>query len=485
MDFWKIDRVLLQFLEEDIGHGDITTEGVFRGERARAVMVAKEEGICAGLPFSVRVFELLGGVKVLKSMAEGERFKRGDVILELEGPADVLLKGERVALNLLQRLSGIATLTGEFVKRLEGTKTQLLDTRKTTPGLRFFEKYAVRVGGGTNHRFALYDMVLIKDNHKRVAGSLSEAVKRVRERLGPAYKVEVEVESLQELEEALACEVDMVMLDNFSLEEVRQALKLIKGRVKVEVSGNITLENVRDYALEGVDYISTGAITHSARWVDVSMSIIIANPSLAKSLIDPNIKSYHLFRKTRTQKVYRLLKEYRNRRILSILFAKLLLGEKVKLIVDGTILEVANLNRARTQRIKRFSGKAFWGKKKRNLYSEHYKEKVRFEEMYYGVLVMVVCDSEGIVYDLWFHPASYHEVRSLRIRYRKSRWLRFLVDKFGLMGDRGYRGCEYVEVCESKEQKGIRQVVEGVNSQIKLFNRVSRWRKGITLLRLF
>jgi nicotinate-nucleotide pyrophosphorylase (carboxylating) len=274
MDFWKIDRALLQFLEEDIGHGDITTEGVFRGERARAVMVAKEGGICAGLPFSVRVFELLGGVKVLKSMAEGERFKRGDVVLELEGPADVLLKGERVALNLLQRLSGIATLTGEFVKRLEGTKTKLLDTRKTTPGLRFFEKYAVRVGGGTNHRFALYDMVLIKDNHKMVAGSLSEAVKRVRERLGPAYKVEVEVESLQELEEALACEVDMVMLDNFSLEEVRQALKLIKGRVKVEVSGNITLENIRDYALEGVDYISTGAITHSARWVDVSMSIV-------------------------------------------------------------------------------------------------------------------------------------------------------------------------------------------------------------------
>jgi hypothetical protein len=150
--------------------------------------------------------------------------------------------------------------------------------------------------------------------------------------------------------------------------------------------------------------------------------------------------------------------------------------------LEKTILEVANLNRARTQRIKRFSGKAFWGKKKRNLYSEHYKEKVRFEEMYYGVLVMVVCDSEGVVYDLWFRPASYHEVRSLRIRYRKSKWLRFLVDSFGLMGDRGYRGCEYVEVCESKERKSIRQVVEGVNSQIKLFNRVSRWRKGITLL---
>jgi hypothetical protein len=207
--------------------------------------------------------------------------------------------------------------------------------------------------------------------------------------------------------------------------------------------------------------------------------------TLAKSLIDPNIKSYHLFRKTRTQKVYRLLKEYRSRRILSILFAKPLFGKKVKLIMDGTILDVTNLNRARTQRIKRFSGKAFWGKKKRNFYSEHYREKVRFEEMYYGVLVMVVCDSEGIVYDLWFHPTSYHEVRSLRIRYRKSKWFRFLVDSFGLMGDRGYMGCGYVEVCESKEQKGIRQVVEGVNSQIKIFNRASRWRKGITLLAYF
>ena len=162
-----------------------------------------------------------------------------------------------------------------------------------------------------------------------------------------------------------------------------------------------------------------------------TLSYITNTPvfTLAKSLIDPNIKSYHLFRKTKTQKVYRLLKEYRNRRILSILFVKLLLGKKVKLIVDGTVLK-----------------------------------------------------DKGVVYDLWFHPASYHEVRFLRIRYRKSKWLRFLVDSFRLMGDRGYRGCEYVEVCESKEQKGIRQVVEGVNSQIKVFNRVSRWRKGITLL---
>ncbi len=274
MDFWRIDGEILRFLEEDIGYGDITTYGIFRGERVRAVMVAKEEGLCAGLVFSVKVFELLGGVKVLRSLVEGESFKRGDVLLELEGPADVLLKGERVALNLLQRLSGIATLTSQFVRRLEGTKTRLLDTRKTTPGLRFFEKYAVRVGGGKNHRFALYDMVLIKDNHKRVAGSISEAVRRVRERIGPTLKIEVEVENLEELEEALSCEVDMVMLDNFGLEDVRRALRLIKDSLKVEVSGNITLDNIRDYALEGVDYISTGAITHSARWLDVSMKVL-------------------------------------------------------------------------------------------------------------------------------------------------------------------------------------------------------------------
>ena len=274
MDFWKIDRQLLSFLEEDIGFGDITTEGVFRGEKVRAVMTAKEDGICAGLIFSIRVFHLLTGVNVLKAIGEGERFKKGDIILEIEGGADAILKGERLALNLVQRLSGIATLTRVFVERLEGTNIKILDTRKTTPGFRFFEKYAVRVGGGFNHRFALYDMVLIKDNHKRVAGGVGKAIRRVREKVGPAYKIEVEVESLEELEEVLKWDVDIVMLDNFSPQMVKEALKLIKGRVKVEVSGNITLENIRDYALDGVDFISSGSITHSARWLDISMKIL-------------------------------------------------------------------------------------------------------------------------------------------------------------------------------------------------------------------
>jgi len=204
--------------------------------------------------------------------------------------------------------------------------------------------------------------------------------------------------------------------------------------------------------------------------------------NLAKTLIDSSIQSWHLFRKERTKRIYKLLREYMQNRAMSIIFLKLLLGEKVRLIVDGTILEVAKLSRARTQKIKRFSGKAFWGKKKRKLYSHHYKREVEFEELYYGVLVMVLCDENGVVYDIWFHPASYNEVKSFRLRKSKSKWFRFLVETFEVIGDKGYRGCEHVVVCERKESKSIRQAVEGVNSQIKVFNYISRWRKGITLL---
>ncbi|MFN3471590.1 MAG: carboxylating nicotinate-nucleotide diphosphorylase [Aquificaceae bacterium] len=268
-----VDKLLLAFLEEDIGHADLTTEGVYRGEKARAVVVAKEGGVLAGVGFALRVFELLGDVKLIKSFRDGEEFSKGDEVLVLEGPADVFLKGERVALNLMQRLSGIATLTREFVRALEGTGVRLLDTRKTTPGIRYFEKYAVRVGGGSNHRFGLYDMVLIKDNHKAIAGGVREAVRRVKECIGPAYKIEVEIESLQELQEALESEVDMVLLDNFKPEDIKRAVDIIEGKVLVEVSGNINLNNIRDYAIEGVDFISSGAITHSARWIDLSMRL--------------------------------------------------------------------------------------------------------------------------------------------------------------------------------------------------------------------
>ncbi|RMH80395.1 MAG: carboxylating nicotinate-nucleotide diphosphorylase [Acidobacteria bacterium] len=265
--------LLLRFLEEDIGRGDITTEGVFRGERLRAVLRAKERGILAGGGFAEEVFKLLGDVKVLYRREEGQPFSEGEELLILEGSGDSILIGERTALNLLQRLSGIATLTRKFVKALEGTKIRLLDTRKTTPGMRYLEKYAVRVGGGLNHRFALYDMVLIKDNHKLLAGGIREAVRRVRERISPVYRIEVEVENLEELEEALSCGIDMVLLDNFNPDDVREAVRLSRGKALVEVSGNINLENIRDYAIDGVDFISSGSITHSARWLDMSMRV--------------------------------------------------------------------------------------------------------------------------------------------------------------------------------------------------------------------
>lgn len=268
-----IEKLLLSFLEEDLGHGDITTEGVFRGESVRGVIRAKEKGLLAGTPFALKVFQLLGNVKVLLAKEEGYEFTGGEELFVLEAPADILLKGERVALNLLQKMSGVATMTRKFVRALEGTGVKILDTRKTTPGFRFFEKHAVRVGGGLNHRYALYDMVLIKDNHKIVAGSIKEAVRRVRERISPVYRIEVEVENLEELCEALQCGVDMVMLDNFSPEEVKEAVKLTKDKVLVEVSGNVNLENIREYAIQGVNFISSGAIIHSARWLDMSMRL--------------------------------------------------------------------------------------------------------------------------------------------------------------------------------------------------------------------
>jgi len=265
---------LKKFLLEDIGTGDITMEGIYRGERAKAVIKAKEGGVLAGSPFVEIVFEILGDVKVEFKKKEGEVFGAGEILAELEGDAKSLLTGERLSLNILQRLSGIATTARKFVEKLEGTNIKILDTRKTTPGFRYFEKYAVRVGGGKNHRFGLYDMVLIKDNHKKVAGGIKEAVKRVRERISPVYKVEVEVENLEEVREALETGVDVIMLDNFTPEEVKRAVEIIRGKALVEVSGNITLENVLDYAVEGVNFISSGSIIHSSRWLDISLKFL-------------------------------------------------------------------------------------------------------------------------------------------------------------------------------------------------------------------
>ncbi len=270
----SVRKRLEEFLSEDLGKGDITSESLFRGERTHAVILAKDRGIFAGGIFIEEVFKILGGVSVEVLKSEGEAFKEGETLVKLEGSALSILSGERVALNILQRLSGIATKTREFVERLKGTGVKILDTRKTTPGFRFFEKYAVRVGGGENHRFALYDMVLIKDNHKAVAGGLEEAVRRVRENLGPAYKVEVEIESLEELKTALELEIDILMLDNFSPEEVREAVSMVKGKMPIEVSGNITLDNLKEYAIEGVNYISSGSIIYGAPWIDLSLRVL-------------------------------------------------------------------------------------------------------------------------------------------------------------------------------------------------------------------
>ncbi len=273
-----VEKLLKFYLEEDIGRVDLTAEGVFRGERAKAVIVAKEEGVLAGLPFAVKVFKLLGGEVVFgTTFREGAPFKSGDTLLELEGNAKTLLMGERLALNILQRLSGIATKTRKMVERIRDLPVKLLDTRKTTPGFRAFEKYAVKVGGGENHRFALYDMVLIKDNHIKLAGGVEEAVRRVRELIPPIYKIEVEVSNWEELLRILKLPVDIVMLDNFSVEEAAEAVNLIKSErenLKVEISGGINEENVRDYALTGCDYISSGSIIHSARWLDLSMKFV-------------------------------------------------------------------------------------------------------------------------------------------------------------------------------------------------------------------
>lgn len=267
-------KKLSEFLEEDVGFQDITTEGIYRGEKVKAVIKAKGEGVLAGSPFVEELFSMLGNVNVNFLIKEGEFFRKGEIIAQLRGSAKEILMGERLALNILQRLSGIAYTARRFVERLKGKNIKILDTRKTTPGFRFFEKYAVKVGGGENHRFALYDMVLIKDNHKKVAGNLREAVKRVRERISPVYKIEVEVESIEELKEALELDIDIVMLDNFSPEDVKRAVEMSKGKLLIEVSGNITLENVHNYAIDGVNFISSGSIIHSSNWVDISLKIL-------------------------------------------------------------------------------------------------------------------------------------------------------------------------------------------------------------------
>lgn len=270
----EAEKVINAALDEDVGTGDVTTLAtVPAGKTARARLIAKENLRLAGLPAFVRVFEILDPKARLEweiLLGEGTDAAKGDTVLTVTGPAAVLLTGERTALNLLQRLSGIATMTREWAAALAGAGAKLVDTRKTTPGLRALEKYAVRAGGGKNHRVGLFDGVLIKENHIRAAGSITRAVEAARGFSPHTLKIEVEVTTMEELAEAVGCGADIVLLDNMTAEEMASAVKIAAGRVAVEASGNMTLERLPEVAATGVDLISAGAITHSARAVDLS-----------------------------------------------------------------------------------------------------------------------------------------------------------------------------------------------------------------------
>ncbi|HYE14990.1 MAG TPA: carboxylating nicotinate-nucleotide diphosphorylase [Pyrinomonadaceae bacterium] len=266
------------FLQEDMGRGDITTQSVvMRSQSAKGRFIAKEPMVIAGLEVAEYVFSTLDSQQQLEAfVADGDEVEAGKVIARARGFADVLLAGERLALNLMQRLSGIATLTRQYVRAVEGTGAQIVDTRKTTPGLRMLEKYAVLTGGARNHRFGLDDGVLIKDNHVALAGGVATAVERARKAVGHLHKVEVEVTTEAEMREAIESGADILLLDNRTPEETRRLVELARSLapdVMLESSGGITLENVRAYAEAGVDLISVGALTHSARAMDISFKI--------------------------------------------------------------------------------------------------------------------------------------------------------------------------------------------------------------------
>lgn len=276
MEAHDFDAIIEAALREDMPAGDVTSESVILpGAVSEAVLLAKEDGVLAGLPVARRVFEKIDSrVEFGEEAQDGRPFEKGDTLARLKGPTVALLKGERTALNFLQRMSGIATATRRFVDAVQGTRTRILDTRKTTPGLRLLEKYAVAAGGGKNHRMGLSDMVLIKDNHLRHVGSLAEAVRRARAAVKPGMRVEVETNDLGQVREALDAGADMIMLDNMPLETMREAAALVAGHVPLEASGNMTLERVRAVAETGVDYISVGALTHSVRAVDISLEFL-------------------------------------------------------------------------------------------------------------------------------------------------------------------------------------------------------------------
>jgi len=262
-------------LDEDIGGGDVTSLAILASDLELAgQIVSKEQGVVAGLEVANLAFRLVDErISMIPQVTDGEAIAPAQILAQVRGPGVGILSAERVALNFLQRMSGIATMARRFVEAVRGTKAVILDTRKTVPGLRVLDKMAVRLGGGQNHRLGLYDMVLIKDNHIAAAGSIGEAVRRTRAAVGSGFAIEVEVTSLPQLEEALAAEVDRIMLDNMGIDEMAEAVEFAGGRVELEASGNVTLDNVADIAATGVDFISVGSLTHSVRALDISLEI--------------------------------------------------------------------------------------------------------------------------------------------------------------------------------------------------------------------
>lgn len=269
----NIDRYILNALREDITSEDVTTNAIMRDAvLGSAQLICKQDGIICGLEVFKRTFELLDDKAVFETdVKDGDFVKNGQVIGVIKGDIRALLSGERTGLNYLQRMSGIATFTNSLVKELEGKKTKLLDTRKTTPNMRPFEKYAVKVGGGTNHRYNLSDGILIKDNHIGAAGSITKAVSMAKEYAPFVRKIEVEVETLEQLDEALDAGADIIMLDNMDNDTMREAVKRVAGKAQTECSGNVTKERLTEIADIGVDYVSAGALTHSAPIMDISL----------------------------------------------------------------------------------------------------------------------------------------------------------------------------------------------------------------------
>jgi nicotinate-nucleotide pyrophosphorylase (carboxylating) len=273
IDVKKIEPIIKMALKEDIGSGDVTSNyTIDENNTSEAVIKVKEDGVIAGLDVAEAVFKNIDQKIVFKkNVKDGDFVKKGGIIAVVKGRTRSLLAGERTALNFLMRMSGIATMTKAFVDKTKRYGVKILDTRKTTPGLRYLEKYAVRVGGGFNHRMGLYDMVLIKENHIKACGSIKKAVK-LAERAG--LKIEVEVKNIRELKEALKTNADWIMLDNFNLDEIRKAIKIVNGAKKIEVSGGVNLENVEKIAKLRPDFISIGSLTHSFKSLDMSMKIV-------------------------------------------------------------------------------------------------------------------------------------------------------------------------------------------------------------------